>query len=77
MEKNVENEKKIGGVEELIQKGKKNNNRLASDDIEEYIEQLDLDMDAVDKLYEELENNGVSWQSEADPAEAAEDVAEI
>jgi RNA polymerase primary sigma factor len=77
MEKNVENEKKIGGVEELIQKGKKNNNRLASDDIEDYIEQLDLDMDAVDKLYEELENNGVSWQSEADPAEAAEDVAEI
>ena len=74
---NVENEKKIGGVEELIQKGKKNNNRLASDDIEDYIEQLDLDMDAVDKLYEELENNGVSWQSEADPAEAAEDVAEI
>ncbi len=76
MEKRNEGEKKFG-VEELIQKGKKNNGVLSSADIEEVIEELDYDMESVDKLYETLENNGISWQSDADQSDAAEIEREV
>ena len=76
MEKRNEGEKKFG-VEELIQKGKKNNGMLSSADIEEVIEELDYDMESVDKLYETLENNGISWQSDADQNDAAEIEREV
>ena len=71
MEKHNDGEKKIG-VEDLIQKGKKNNGTLTSADIDEVIEELDFDMDSLDKLYETLEDNGISLQSDADQSEAAE-----
>ena len=71
MEKHNDGEKKIG-VEDLIQKGKKNNGMLTSADIDEVIEELDFDMDSLDKLYETLEDNGISLQSDADQNEAVE-----
>ncbi len=70
MEKH-ENEKKLG-VEELILKGKKNNGMLTSADIDEVLEEMDYDMDSLDKLYETLEDNGISLQNEADQNEVAE-----
>ena len=45
-------------VNELIEKGKKG--ALSSNDIDEAIEEMDYDMDSIDKLYETLENNGIS-----------------
>ena len=71
MEKHNEMEKKLG-VEDLIQKGKKNNGMLTSADIDEALEELDYDMDSLDKLYETLEDNGITLQSDADQNEAAE-----
>ena len=71
MEKNNETEKKIG-VDDLIQKGKKNNGMLSSADIDKALEELDYDMDSLDELYEALEEQGISLQSEADQNEAAE-----
>ena len=76
MEKRNDGDKKLG-VEELIQKGKKNNGVLTSADIDEVIEELDFDMESVDKLYETLENNGISWQSDADQNDAAEIEREV
>ena len=70
MEKH-ENEKKLG-VDDLILKGKKNNGMLTSADIDEALEELDYDMDSLDKLYETLEDNGISLQNEADQNEVAE-----
>lgn len=71
MEKNNEVEKKLG-VEDLIQKGKKNNGMLSSADIDKALEEMDYDMDSLDELYEVLEEHGITLQSEADQNEAAE-----
>ena len=51
-----ETEKKID-VDELIEKGKKG--ALSPDDLEEVIEDLDFDLDRLDKLYETLEENNI------------------
>ena len=71
MEKTNEAEKKIG-VEDLIQKGKRNNGMLSSADIDKALEEMDYDMDSLDELYEVLEEHGITLQSEADQNEAAE-----
>ena len=70
MEKH-ENEKKFN-VEDLIQKGKKNNGMLSSADIDKALEEMDFDMDSLDEIYETLEDHGIALQSEADQNEAAE-----
>ena len=71
MEKKTEAIGKID-IEELIQKGKKNNGRLLSSDIDEAIEEQNLDSEAIDKIYETLEENGILLQSDADQSEVAE-----
>ena len=75
MEKQNETANKLD-VEELIQKGKKNNGTLSSADIEEVLEEQDFDMESIDKLYELLADNGISLQgdlqNEPDPNEVAE-----
>ena len=70
MEKH-ENEKKFN-VDDLIQKGKKNNGMLSSADIDKALEEMDFDMDSLDEIYETLEDHGIALQSEADQNEAAE-----
>lgn len=49
-------EKKID-VESLIEKGKKGN--LSPDDLDEAIQEMNYDVDSIDKLYERLEDNGI------------------
>ena len=49
-------EKKVD-VESLIEKGKKGN--LSPDDLDEAIQEMDYDVDSIDKLYERLEDNGI------------------
>ncbi len=50
-------EKKVN-INDLIEKGKKGN--LSSADIEHAIEEFDFDMDTLDRLYETLEDNGIT-----------------
>ncbi len=59
-------------IDELVQKGKKNNGRLLSSDIDEVIEEQNLDTETIDKIYETLEENGILLQSDADQNEVAE-----
>ena len=67
----VNNEEKKVDVEELIQKGKKG--ALSSDDIDEAMEEMNYDMDSLDKLYATLEDHGIPLPGDAD----ASDIAEI
>ena len=67
----IANEEKKVDVEVLIQKGKKG--ALSSSDIDEAIEEMNYDMESLDKLYETLENNGIALPG--DPEE--NDIAEI
>ncbi|MBR7184676.1 MAG: RNA polymerase sigma factor RpoD [Clostridia bacterium] len=53
----MNNEKKID-VTDLIEKGKQG--ALSNNDIEEALEELDYDMEQIDKLYETLESNGIA-----------------
>ncbi|MBE6575444.1 MAG: RNA polymerase sigma factor RpoD [Ruminococcaceae bacterium] len=53
----MSNNKKID-VTELIEKGKQG--ALSGTDIEEALEELDYDMEQIDKLYETLESNGIA-----------------
>ncbi len=45
-------------INELIEKGKKG--ALSTSDLDYVIEELDFDMDSLDKLYETLEDNGIT-----------------
>ena len=57
-------------VDELIQKGKRG--ALSESDIDEAIEEMNYDMDSLDKLYETLEDHGIPL-----PNVDAEDMEEI
>ena len=46
----------------LIEKGKKGT--LSADDLDEALEEMDFDVDSIDKLYETLENNGIACDSD-------------
>ncbi len=67
LDKNAE--KKVD-VDELIQKGKRG--ALSGSDIDEAIEEMNYDMDGLDKLYETLEDHGIPL-----PIVEAEDMEEI
>ena len=45
-------------VDSLIEKGKKG--KLSQSDLDEMLEEMDFDVDQIDKLYEELEDNGIN-----------------
>ena len=57
----VSNEKKID-VSALIEKGKKG--KLSASDLDEAIEEMDFDAESIDKLYETLEDNGISFDDD-------------
>jgi len=62
-------EKKVD-VDELIQKGKKG--ALSSSDIDEAMEEMNYDMDSLDKLYETLEDHGIPLPGDADVSDIDE-----
>ncbi len=82
----MNNDKKID-VNDLIEKGKQG--ALSGTDLEEALEELDYDMDQIDKLYETLESNGISvpgymdstgfeeLESEVEQFESAEDMEKM
>ena len=55
----VGNENKKIDVSALIEKGKKG--KLSASDLDEALEEMDFDAESIDKLYETLENNGISF----------------
>ncbi len=73
-EKSEKGEKKID-MNELIEKGKKG--ALSSSDLDEMIEELDYDMDRLDKLYETLEDNGIPLPDDISSTEINEIESEV
>ncbi len=71
MKEAVETKKKID-INTLIEKGKKG--KLKESDIEEAMEAMDYDMDKLDKLYADLEENGIDV---TDEKLFVEDISEI
>ena len=57
----VGTEKKID-VSALIEKGKKG--KLSASDLDEALEEMNFDAESIDKLYETLEDNGISFDSD-------------
>ncbi len=56
-------EKKAGStVDSLIEKGKKG--KLSQSDLDDAMEEMDFDVDRIDKLYEALSDNGIDFESE-------------
>ncbi len=68
-EEKTEEEKKRS-VDSLIEKGKKG--KLSDSDLEEAMEEMNFDADTLDKLYEELEDNGITLGSEFSNEEMSE-----
>ena len=57
----IGNEKKID-VNALIEKGKKG--KLSASDLDEALEEMNFDAESLDKLYETLEDNGISFDGD-------------
>ena len=70
----LESEKSID-LGELIEKGKQGT--LSTDDLEEVVEEMDFDIDGLDKLYDTLENNGISLPGELSNSEMDEIESEV
>ena len=73
-EKSEKGEKKID-MNELIEKGKKG--ALSTADLDDMIEELDYDMDRLDKLYETLEDNGIPLPGDISSTEISEIESEV
>ena len=67
-------EKKVD-MEELIEKGKKGD--LSTSDLDEAMENMDFDMDSLEKLYEAFEDNGVSLPDDISSSEMNEIESEV
>ena len=49
-------------VDSLIEKGKKG--KLSQSDLDDVLEEMDFDIDQIDKLYETLEDNGINFDGD-------------
>ena len=58
----VEEKKPEMTVDSLIEKGKKG--KLSASDLDDAMEEMNFDVDQIDKLYEELEDNGINFDGE-------------
>ena len=63
-------EEKKHSVDSLIEKGKKG--KLSVADLDEAMEEMDFDVDSIDKLYETLEDNGIAFGGDISSAEMSE-----
>ncbi len=70
----LDNEKSID-LDSLIEKGKQGT--LSNDDLEEVVEEMDFDIDSLDKLYDTLENNGITLPGELSNTELNEIESEV
>ena len=65
-EHDIKQEKEID-FDSLIEKGKQG--KLSNDDLEEAVEEMDFNIDTLDKLYDTLENNGITLQDDISDSE--------
>ncbi|MBO5938266.1 MAG: RNA polymerase sigma factor RpoD [Clostridia bacterium] len=70
----LDNDKSID-LGELIEKGKQGT--LSTDDLEEVVEEMDFDIDSLDKLYDTLENNGITLPGDLSNSEMDEIESEV
>ena len=70
----TEEEKKLD-MDSLIEKGKKG--KLSADDLDEALEEMDFDVDSIDKLYETLEDNGIAFEGEISSEEMSAIESEV
>ena len=70
----IEQEKSLD-FEALIEKGKQG--KLSNDDIEEAVEEMDFNIDSLDKLYDTLENNGIILPGDLSSSEISEIESEV
>ena len=63
-------EDKKRSMDSLIEKGKKG--KLSARDLDEALEEMDFDADSMDKLYETLEDNGISFGGDMSNEEISE-----
>ena len=59
--------KSASSVDSLIEKGKKG--KLSQHDLDDAMEEMDFDVDQIDKMYEELEDNGINFDGDLSDAE--------
>ena len=57
-----EEKKAEATVDSLIEKGK--NGKLSQRDLDDMMEEMDFDIDQIDKLYETLEDNGINFEGD-------------
>ncbi|MBQ9806117.1 MAG: RNA polymerase sigma factor RpoD [Clostridia bacterium] len=70
IEKNEHPAEKKSSVDTLIEKGKKG--KLSASDLDEAMEEMNFDVDSIDKLYETLEDNGIVFTGEISNEEMTE-----
>ena len=74
MKAQKETNKKLD-IEELVEKSKKEG--LSSADLDIAIEEMDFDLDALDKLYDSLEDNGITLPGDISSSELSEIESEV
>lgn len=62
-------------VDTLIEKGKKG--KLSQHDLDDAMEELDFDVDQIDKMYEELEDNGINFDGDLSAEEMSAIESEV
>ena len=70
----LDNDKSID-LEQLIKKGKQG--KLSPNDLEEVVEEMDFDIESLDKLYDTLENNGITLPGDLSGTELNEIESEV
>ena len=68
-------EKEAPSVDTLIEKGKKG--KLSQHDLDDAMEKWDFDMDQIDKMYEELEDNGINFDGDLSAEEMSAIESEV
>ena len=74
-EKAAQPTEKKSSVDTLIEKGKKG--KLSASDLDEAMEEMNFDVDSIDKLYETLEDNGIVFTGELSTEEMNEIESEV
>ena len=74
-EEETEEGKGAPGVDALIEKGKRR--KLSQHDLDDAMEELDFDVDQIDKMYEELEDNGINFDGDLSDAELSAIESEV
>lgn len=68
-------EKEAPRVDTLIEKGKKG--KLSQHDLDDAMEKWDFDVDQIDKMYEELEDNGINFDGDLSAEEMSAIESEV